>query len=435
VWHLVKEIIVLRNSGIPLFHYSATGERRVDDIVAAFLSAIGSLTEEAGEQQLRVISFASDKFVWVKRGDIYMIALVSAEDSTRIYRVILQELIERFVGQYYEELRDIDSDGVGALGSRFEGFADTIEAFLHRFDGILGPARRYKTLLLDSDHVNRLKLLLSETEDSGILRGAALTLEGHVIVSTLRAYEMEIVLDMLDTITKQACDPEEPLRIVHTGLDPGTAFNVYKGSDRACVFVVDSRSSTAEALEKARGFVRAINSIDISRVPRLEPFPTEGVVAFHELDLVVPTMTDTEYADHARTLLAGVESDTQHNAMMILEHLRKEVLLRDILQATGLDMEHASEALAVLISRGLARVSRAYPVLTTRDERFIAYLEVIGMPKKDYDILNRVWEHCDGSKSVSEIAALTNVPATKIIEVLRRLGTHVQWKTQWSKVR
>ncbi|MHA1652858.1 MAG: hypothetical protein ACTSYX_02080 [Candidatus Thorarchaeota archaeon] len=427
---MVKEIIVLRNSGIPLFHYSVTGERRVDDIVAAFLSAIGSLAEEAGEQQLRVISFASNKFVWTKKGDIYMIALVSAEDSTRIYRVILQELIERFVGQYYEELRDTDSDGVGALGSRFQGFADTIESVLHKFDGIPGLARRYKTLLLNSDIVNKLKLLLSQTEDNGILRGAGLTLDGHVIVSNLRAYEMEIVLDMLDTISKQDCNPEEPLRIVHTSLDPGTAFDMYRGSDRLCAFVVDSRSNRIGLVEKARTFVEAVNRIDISRVPRLEPLRGDGDVAFHELDIIVPTMTRPEHVDSVRTMLAGVESEIQHDAITILEHVRRKTLLHDVLQATGLEMGPASEALAVLISRGLVRVSRAYPVLREWDERFIAYLEVIGMPKKDYDILNRVWEHCDGSKSVSEIAALTNVPATKIMEVLRRLGTHVQWKTQ-----
>ncbi|MGQ4872171.1 MAG: hypothetical protein ACP6IT_10115, partial [Candidatus Thorarchaeota archaeon] len=208
-----------------------------------------------------------------------------------------------------------------------------------------------------------------------------------------------------------------------------------RGSDRLCAFVVDSRSDRIGLVEKARAFVEAVNRIDISHVPRLEPLPGEEGAAFHELDVIVPTMTRPENVDTVRTMLAGVESEIQHNAITILEHVRRETLLRDVLQATGLEMGPASEALAVLISRGLARVSRAYPVLRERDERFIAYLEVIGMPKKDYDILNRVWEHCDGSKSVSEIAALTNVPATKIMEVLRRLGTHVQWKTQWSKVR
>ena len=62
-----------------------------------------------------------------------------------------------------------------------------------------------------------------------------------------------------------------------------------------------------------------------------------------------------------------------------------------------------------------------------RDERFVAYLEVIGIKKRDFDIVESIWKLCNGSLSIREISERSDIPAQRIIEVLRALGNYVQW--------
>jgi hypothetical protein len=71
-----------------------------------------------------------------------------------------------------------------------------------------------------------------------------------------------------------------------------------------------------------------------------------------------------------------------------------------------------------------------YPILEDRDDRFAAYLEVIGIKKRDYDIVNLIWKYCNGSLSVKEISERTNTPVARILEVLGALGNHVTWSNQ-----
>ncbi|MFW9921139.1 MAG: hypothetical protein ACFFED_16170, partial [Candidatus Thorarchaeota archaeon] len=103
---MVKEIIILRETGIPLYHYSVSGEKKLDELVAGFLSALGGFVEQVSEEQIKVMAFATNKFVWEKKGDLFFIALVLKEDSAEIYRAILQTLSDQFVSKYYTILRN-----------------------------------------------------------------------------------------------------------------------------------------------------------------------------------------------------------------------------------------------------------------------------------------------------------------------------------------
>jgi len=155
---LVKEIIIMRDSGIPLFHYSVSGEKKLDELVAGFLSAMGSMAEQVGEQQIKVMEFATNKFVWEKNGDLFFIALVSLDDSAEIYRAILHDLSEQFVSKYYAKLRhDI------IIRREFLPFIDSVESTLQKFDGIPGLARRYKTALLPQTDFE-YQVLLEDTK-------------------------------------------------------------------------------------------------------------------------------------------------------------------------------------------------------------------------------------------------------------------------------
>ncbi|MFW9964621.1 MAG: hypothetical protein ACFFCX_13715 [Candidatus Sifarchaeia archaeon] len=180
---MVKEIIILREGGILLFHYSVSGTRRLDELTAAFLSAVGSFAQEVSQDRIMVMSFAKSKLVWERKGDLYFIALVSEEDSGEIHRVILQDLAEQFVSMFYSELRrELPAT------KKFRPFADTVEVILQKFDGIPGLARRYKTILLPAQDLKSLKRVLSEVEiNRDILRGGMVTSDGYVAVSNLRA--------------------------------------------------------------------------------------------------------------------------------------------------------------------------------------------------------------------------------------------------------
>ncbi|MHA1481640.1 MAG: hypothetical protein ACTSQZ_09490, partial [Candidatus Thorarchaeota archaeon] len=216
---MVKEIIIMRDSGIPLFHYSVSGEKKLDELVAGFLSAMGSMAEHVSEQQIKVMEFATNKFVWEKNGDLFFIALVSLDDSAEIYRAILHDLSEQFVSKYYANLRqDI------IIRREFLPFIDSVESTLQKFDGIPGLARRYKTALLPQSDFRALKESLADIETNpNILRGSLITPDGYIIVSNLRAYEIEAVLDQLENL-KTNLEKTDSLLVVHTSLDPVTAF-------------------------------------------------------------------------------------------------------------------------------------------------------------------------------------------------------------------
>jgi hypothetical protein len=109
--------------------------------------------------------------------------------------------------------------------------------------------------------------------------------------------------------------------------------------------------------------------------------------------------------------------------------LGKMTTVIDMHEASGLQREQSDEMLANLIAKGMVRIAKMYPVLEDRDERFAAFLEVIGIKKRDYDIVNSIWKYCNGSLSIKEISERASVPAPRILEVLGELGNHVTWST------
>ena len=419
----------MRDTGIPLFHYSFEGTKRVDVIVAAFLSAIGSFAQEASDQQLRVISFSKNKFIWVQRGDIYFIALVALEDSTEIYYVILQEIANQFVGQYYDSLRQIDNDGSGVLVHKFEDFSDTIEMILRRFDGIPGLARRHKRALLPSRLATKLKKALMSVEDEVLLRGAAITNDGYIIVTNLRVYEIDAVMQMMTVILAQSGECDHPMKIGHEALDPKTTFVVCKLPKYICAFVCEV-GHDEEYHARMAPFIKVLEETQNIEPRRLNLEASGRYAAFHDLDLVVTVSDTSEVIDNARVHFSGLDSTLRKNALTVLKSLSQETTVGDIIDSTGLGKDQIVEALAVLVARGIIQVNRVYPQLGIRDERFNAYLEIIGMPKRDYVVLDQIWNYCNGTTSIMEIAQQTGIPTSRIMEVLKKLGNHVTWNTE-----
>ncbi|TFG29078.1 hypothetical protein EU528_10250 [Candidatus Thorarchaeota archaeon] len=415
---MVKEIVVLRDSGILLFHYSIGGTRKLDELAAAFLSAVGSFAQEVSQDKITVMSFQKNKLVWERKGDLYFIALVSEEDSGEIHRVILQELAEQFVSLYYADLmKDIPD------AKRFRPFADVVEVVLHKFDGIPGLARRYKTILLPADDLNRIKNNMAEVEvNRDILRGALITHDGYVATSNLRGYELEATLDFIP-ITKQDVSVQE-----HSSLDKSTALFIVKIDDRcSCAFVINQGLSEKTYLELLRPFISLVQLTSFDNARKFEPDKMEGPITFYDYDAVEPIVPIEDIRREAQVLYATYSEELQTGAIRMVNSLGKMTTVLEVHDVSGLQREQSDEMLANFIAKGLVRITKMFPSLEDRDERFAAYLEVIGIKKRDYDIVNSIWKYCNGTLSIREISERSSVPAQRILEVLSELGNNVTW--------
>jgi hypothetical protein len=415
---LVKEIIVLRETGILLFHYSVSGTRRLDELAAAFLSAVGSFAQEVGQDRITVMSFAKNKLVWERKGDLYFIALVSEEDSGEIHRVILQDLAEQFVSMFYSDLRRELPDS-----KKFRAFADVVEVTLQKFDGIPGLARRYKTILLPSQDLNTLKRVLSEVEvNRDILRGGMVTSDGYVAVSNLRAYELEAVLDFIP-IVKDKAEMKE-----HSSLEKGTAFLLIQVPKKGIsAFVVKLGLSEKTYLELVNPFVSSLQLTSFGNARKFEPDKVEGPISFYDHDAVEATMSAEDMRRETKMALSSFSESVQAGALRMVNAIGGTSTVAEIHEASGLIREQADEVLAQLIAKGIVRIAKLFPIMEDRDQRFAAFLEVIGIKKKDYDVVESIWKYCNGSLSVREIEERSGIPASRILEVLRSLGNHVEW--------
>ncbi|MCK5237917.1 MAG: hypothetical protein KAR33_00125 [Candidatus Thorarchaeota archaeon] len=423
---MVKEILILRVGGIPLFHYSVSDEKKLDELVAGFLSALGAFAEEVGEQQIKVMSFAQNKFVWERKGDLYFIALVAMDDSEEIYRAILQNLSDQFVSKYYSELRkDI------VAHKEFYEFTETLEVTLQKFDGIPGIARRYKTGLLPLASLRSLKLSLTEIESAPqILRGALVTLDGFIVVSNLRTYELEAALDRIGRLDP-SIDLDNSRFAKHSSLEPKTSFFLYPAKNIGIASFIVLDGVEPKILEDAIDpFIRAIKATSFEEMKKVYPLTPEKQMGFYDYDVIIPTPSLNEVMDDFSRVSAGLPSSALANILAFVRAADGNRTILEIQEAANLSEVAVTEAIANLVMWGAVQVAQLFPVIGERDDRFAAYLEVIGIPKKEFDILDIIWKYCTGGLSIREISEKSNIQPSRIVEILRKLGNYVTWQQE-----
>ncbi len=398
-----------------------SGTRRLDELAAAFLSAVGSFAQEVSQDKITVMSFSTNKLVWERKGDLYFIALVSEEDSGEIHRVILQDLAEQFVSMYYSDLRRELPDS-----KKFRSFADVIEVTLQKFDGIPGLARRYKTILLPAQDLNTLKRVLSEVEvNRNILRGGMVTPDGYVAVSNLRAYELETVLDFLPTVREKVMMKE------HSSLEKGSAILFVQIPKKGVsAFVVKLGMSEKTYLDLINPFTSLLQLTSFENARKFEPDKVEGPISFYDFDAVEAAVPIEDIRRETKMSLSAFSESIQSGALRLVNAIDLTTTVSEVVEASGLIREQADEVLAQLIAKGVVRISKLFPSMEDRDERFVAYLEVIGIKKRDFDVVESIWKYCNGSLSLREISERSDIPTQRILEVLRALGNHVQWLKQ-----
>jgi hypothetical protein len=424
---MVKEIIVLQDSGIPMFHYSVSGTQQLDEIVAAFLSAIGAFAQEVGKEAITVISLADNKFVWEKKGNLYFIALVDDSDSAEIYRVILKDLSEQFVSTYYNELMKEEINH-----KVFFPFIDVVEMLLQKFDGIPGLARRYKTALLPKKDLSRLKNTLLELETHpDIHRGSVVTNDNFIVVSNLRGYELEDMLDLTSGFVSDTSDSPSTILVNHKSLEPNSSFFLYKVEGKGvCAFVVKAGKTDDDYIMAVKPALDLVKQISFAALKLVYPTHMKSRLSFDDYDVVIPIKSVTEVIQEVRILFTNLSEKIQQGAMTILNHSDGNTTVTEINDKCGFARENTDEIIAHLITKGIIHIARLYPKLGKRDDRFSAYLEVIGLPQNEYIVLERIWNFCNGKTPIQIIAEKSSVPVTDILKVLRALGNQVNWTTK-----
>ena len=424
---MVKEIIILQDSGVPMFHYSVSGTQKLDEIVAAFLSAIGAFAQEVGKEEIKVISLADNAFVWEKKGNLYFVALIDERDSAEIYRVILKDLSEHFVSSYYNELMKEEVDH-----KVFFPFVDVVEMLLQKFDGIPGLARRYKTALLPREILSNLKkTLLGLETHPDIHRGAVITSDNFIVVSNLRGYEIEAMLDVVANFVRENSDTPCKILVNHVSLEPNSSFFLYRIEGKGvCSFVVKSGKSEEDYASSIKPATQLVKQIDFGELKRVYPTHMKCKLSFDDYDVIITLKSIPEAIQEVRIVFTNLTESIQHGAISILNFSDGNTTISEMNEKCGFTRERTDEIVAHLITKGIVRIAQIYPNLGIRDDRFSAYLEVIGLPKNDYIVLEKIWDHCSGSLPIQEISGKSSLPVMDILKVLRKLGNQVEWRTR-----
>ena len=120
--------------------------------------------------------------------------------------------------------------------------------------------------------------------------------------------------------------------------------------------------------------------------------------------------------------------DLGNSGNRVLTAIDGNTSLYDIGRNLGLSENNISEVVEYLAIRGLLRVSKLCPLIQKKDARFDAYLDIIGLPSKDYQLLERAKTLCNGDRSLVEITERLGVVPEQLYEVLEKLGDEVEWK-------
>jgi hypothetical protein len=409
---------------MPLFNFAPDGAPKLDALVAGFLSAQAGFAEEIGEGQIRVVSFAENKFVYESRADLLFIIAIGQADDENVYRVIIKEIAQAFEKQYREVLQEavVSSD-------QFMGFREYVMEILKKYDKIPQIQQRYPSAILPPENLQRVEELLNIMEGKrGILRTALLTNDGFVIASKLLQHELVVGSRQI----QQSRNMELPsyFAVSQTTLEEGTKLFVHHAKpDLTLLAIIREDMKVGRCAELISPLVYGLSNIDYSSMVKVQP-KTQATEIFSEYDVFAsnPMMESTLFAEstgQARefdNLFGKAGRD-------ILQAIDGISTVEEIRVRTGVHGRQLSEILNYLSARGYIRRIQFYPKLVASDRRFLAYLETVGLPRDEYKILEDAKAFCDGNNTTSDVAQRIGVEEEKLIAVLRKLGGNIEWLT------
>jgi hypothetical protein len=420
----VKEIIVLRKGGMPLFNFSPNGAPKLDALVAGFLSAQAGFAEEIGEGQIQVVTFAENKFVYESQSELLFVIAIGQGDDENVYRMIIKEIAQAFQQQFSEILqKTIVSSHL------FVGFREYVMEILGKYDKFPKIQQRYPTAILPPENFQKIEELLSIIEGKpGVMRTALLTNDGFIILSKLKQHELEIGTRQI----LQSRNMELPayFAVSQTTLEDGSKLFLHQVKPNLVLLaIIREDMKVGRCAEVISPLVYGLGNIDYSSMVKIQP-KTKDTETFSEFDVFVsnPMMESTLFAESTDQ---AQEFDNLFGkaGRDVLQAINGISTVEEIRTRTSVHGRQLSEILSYLATRGYIRRVLFYPKLIASDRRFLAYLETVGLPGDEYKILEDAKSFCDGNNSVNEIAQRIGVDEEKLIVVLRKLGENVEWLT------
>lgn len=420
----VKEIIVLRKGGMPLFNFAPDGAPKLDALVAGFLSAQAGFAEEIGEGRIQVVTFAENKFVYESRVELLFIIVIGQHDDENVYRVIIKEIAQAFESQYTEVLKKSV-----VPSNLFGGFREYVIEILSKYDKIPEIKQRYPSAILPPESMEKVEEILNVMEGKkGILRTAFVTKDGYVISSKLLQHELDVATKQL----QQSRNLELPsyFAVSQTTLEEDTKLFIHQVKpDHMVLAIIREDLQVGRSAELISPLVYGLGNIDYSSMVKVQP-KTKGSEVFSDYDVFTsnPMMESALFAEDTKpsrefgSLFGNAGGD-------VLRAIDGNSTLEEIRTRTSVHGRQLSEILNYLSSRGYIRRVQFYPKLAGSDARFLAYLETVGLPRDEYLILNQAKVFCDGNNTVRDISQRIGVEEEKLIMVLRKLGDNVEWLT------
>ncbi|TFF94600.1 hypothetical protein EU546_04680 [Candidatus Thorarchaeota archaeon] len=283
----IQEFMVITPGGVPLFHYSISQVRRLDDLLSGFLSAISSFATEFGERSVKSISFEGSEILYEQPEykEIFLF-LVESGAPVRLLRAVLKDLSRKFLSKYRKEL-----DNDVCVDEAYNDFTEEVKHAMTFYEGVL------------------------------------------TTTSSLTSFVVPII-----------------------------------------------RRNVLQAAIESEG------------------------------------------------LLDEFHRDFGGAGSRVLDAIDGKSTINQISENTQVEEEEIIEIIEYLAIWGVVQIVKLCPALREDDSRFDSYLDLVGLPSRDYQLLKRAKPLCNGHRTIEEIAQRLDVNADRVNEVLVKLGDEVDWK-------
>ncbi|MHA2262403.1 MAG: hypothetical protein ACXAEN_08455 [Candidatus Thorarchaeota archaeon] len=111
----------------------------------------------------------------------------------------------------------------------------------------------------------------------------------------------------------------------------------------------------------------------------------------------------------------------------VLEAIDGAASIEKLVTTLNLEDAEISEIIEYLAIWGVIGISQLCPKIRSDDTRFDAFLDIVGLPNKDYQLLQRAKAHCTGSRPVVDVSSRLGVTSERLYDVLSKLGDEVEW--------
>jgi len=225
---------------------------------------------------------------------------------------------------------------------------------------------------------------------------------------------------------------------------------LYEQIEESCLFIFLVETGSSEKVlrallrELSRKFMQRYQTELSMDIPILDVFmdfehEVRGVFTYYEGILIIMSSLSAFVIPEIKkdtmdiVIRSGGFLDEFHRDFggagdRILPEVDGKTSIYDLSRNLGVSIDEISDIIEYLAIRGLLKVSKLCPLIRSNDSRFDAFLDLIGLPSKDYQLLERAKSFCNGDRPLVDISERLGVVPERLHEVLEKLGEEVEWR-------